>query len=93
MLNLPIKIFNKIQPEPMSGCWLWVGATGTHGYGNIRDGYSHKRAHRLVYNLLKEKVPDNLVLDHLCKITYCVNPDHLEIITQKQNVQRGNRWK
>jgi len=47
-------------------------------------------AHRRVYTLLKGAIPDGLTLDHLCRFTSCVNPDHLEPVTAGENVLRGN---
>jgi hypothetical protein len=89
-MNLPDRIANKIIPEPNSGCWLWL-ATLSDGYGRV---YVHpsrvpKPAHRVVYELIKGKIPAGMDLDHLCRVRCCVNPDHLEAVSRKVNLNRG----
>lgn len=67
-------------------CWLWIGNktnTGTK-YGR----YKGKPAHRVVWEFLKGKIPDKLEIDHLCRITLCVNPEHLEPVTKSENMKR-----
>lgn len=85
-------IIEKIQmyalPEPNSGCWLWMGNIGKAGYGTIFD-VKVRRAHRVAYELFKGPIPDGLVLDHLCRVRCCVNPDHLEPVTDRENIKRG----
>lgn len=70
-------------------CWIWVGRSMSNGYGR----FSHKGrdwlAHRLAYTLAKGDIPAGLVIDHLCQNKMCVRPDHLEAVTQKENVQRA----
>lgn len=70
-------------------CWIWLGGTG-RGYGIIRVN-THKQigAHVYSYLLYKGDVPENMELDHLCRNRLCVNPDHLEAVTHKVNVERG----
>jgi len=80
-------------PEPNSGCWLWIGSiSGRNNYGAFSVHGKDLRAHRFSYELYKGKIPKGLVLDHLCRITICVNPDHLEAVTQKENVRRGKTY-
>jgi hypothetical protein len=70
-------------------CWEWEGAISSNGYGLIyRDG-KLVRAHRAVYEHLMGRIPKGLVCDHLCRNTHCVNPDHIEIVTQSENMRRG----
>lgn len=80
-------------PEPNSGCWIWIGALDRAGYGCIGKKINGKwvmaKAHRVSFERAKGSIPEGLVPDHLCRITCCVNPDHMEAVTQKENVLRG----
>ncbi len=71
-----------------SGCWEWQ-ATLVNGYGVFWNGTRQIRAHRYAYELLKGKIPEGLTIDHLCRNRKCVNPDHLEVVTMRENVLRG----
>lgn len=77
--------------EVNGDCWVWVGATDGDGrYGAFYDSSTGKvmRAHRWAYeNIAGEQIEE--VLDHLCRRTLCVNPDHLEPVSQHQNILRG----
>jgi hypothetical protein len=68
-----------------SGCWEWQGHRLPSGHGNCLD----TSAHRSIYQRLIGPVPKHLVLDHLCQNPPCVNPNHMEPVTQAVNVQRG----
>ena len=71
------------------GCWLWKGAA-IKGYGVIkREGRFMWKVHRWLWELLHGELPDGLVLDHLCGVTLCVNPTHLEPVTPADNTRRG----
>lgn len=76
-------------PEPNTGCWLWVGGLIPQGCGMVAFGGKHRRAHKAAYEALVGPVPDGLVLDHLCRQRSCVNPSHLEPVTQQINAWRG----
>lgn len=65
-------------------CWIWTAATNGR-YGIITGHY----AHRLSYEMAHGSIRDGLVIDHLCATPLCVNPDHLEPVTQQTNVLRG----
>jgi len=80
----------KVLPPNESGCVLWVGATDGDGrYGSFYADGKIQRAHRVAYEWAYGAVPAGLVLDHLCRVTLCVNPDHLEPVTQRENIMRG----
>lgn len=70
-------------------CWLWTGHINTSGYGQIRWGGPKARAHRIAYELEVGPIPEGLELDHLCRVRHCVNPSHLEPVTRRVNVHRG----
>lgn len=76
---------DRISPEPNTGCWIWIGSTFARGYGRYRNAF----AHRISHELHKGPIPDGLVIDHLCRNHWCVNPDHLEAVTQQVNTLRG----
>lgn len=78
-----------VSPEPNTGCWLWMGQLSNVGYGLFNLDYRIRNAHRVAYELVKGAIPDGLVLDHLCRVPSCVNPDHLEPVAQRENVLRG----
>lgn len=75
-------------PEPNSGCWLWTGAVNKKGYGTFRVEAKTFFSHRISYELYKESIPIGLVIDHLCLTACCVNPEHLEPVTQAENTRR-----
>jgi hypothetical protein len=79
----------KYIPEPNSGCWLWLGAAQTRGYGQMRIAGHIRSAPAISHELFKGVIPAGEEIDHLCRNPYCVNPDHLEAVTHKENVCRG----
>lgn len=76
-------------------CWLWVGGyLNPQGYATFQAGgrgTPPKYAHRWIYEQLVGPIPEGLHLDHLCRIPRCVNPDHLEPVTQSENNRRKPR--
>lgn len=73
-------------------CWEWQAALDKDGYGLFWFDSRQRRAHRFSYENFVKKIPDGLVLDHLCRNVKCVNPEHLEVVTNRINIIRG-RWK
>ncbi len=69
-------------------CWIWKGAQ-LEGYGIVRRDGKALRVHRLVWSSLYGPIPITKELDHVCRNTKCVNPDHLELVTHKENVLKG----
>lgn len=70
-------------------CWLWTGAKQNGGYGVVYTEDRRKLAHRVVYELLVGPIPPGLQIDHLCRVRHCVNPNHLEPVTPRENTLRG----
>ncbi len=82
----------KYLPEPNSGCWLWTGATTASGYGRIGvdigriHQYRSSRAHRVAYELFVGLIPEGMSVLHKCDTPSCVNPRHLYLGSQQENI-------
>lgn len=87
--KVPSKRCKRLNIGP---CWLWTGAT-QKGYGAIGEGGrggKMLRAHRVCYEFKHGPIPRKLDLDHLCRIRLCVRPSHLEPVTRRVNLLRGD---
>lgn len=75
-------------------CWLWAGKLNLDGYGYLYEYSAGKNttygAHRVVFENDRQRIPEGLTLDHLCSVRRCINPEHLEVVTQRVNLLRGN---
>lgn len=71
-------------------CWLWTAGLNSMGYGQFWHMGEHVMAHRFSYHIHKGKIPQGQVIDHLCKVPRCVNPDHMQAVTVFENTKRGN---
>lgn len=81
------RFFEKV--EKTDSCWNWTGYKTNKGYGLFRFNGKTSRSHRVIYNLTYGFIDDTLVIDHICKNRSCVNPDHLELVSQNENIRRG----
>lgn len=80
-----------------NGCWVWQGSLSHNGYGMVtaktNDGRkTTRRTHRIMYEEMVGPIPNGLVTDHLCRNRACCNPAHLEVVTQRENLLRGETF-
>jgi hypothetical protein len=89
------KIKSRVAVESDSGCWIWRGTVNASGYGCFYNPATQADglAHRLSYEAIVGPISDGLTLDHLCRQTRCVNPDHLEPVTLAENARRAGQAK
>lgn len=82
-----IRYWSYVQVK--EGCWGWSGATDSAGYASIGESMDGRwtalKAHRVLYELRHGAIPDGMEIDHECRTRSCTNPDHLRLVTQKQN--------
>lgn len=86
-----------VEPEPMTGCWLWVGVKTPRGYGVYKGiDRSNRKAHRMLWEACRGPIPDRRQLHHRCEQRACVNPGHLEVVTagdhRAKHVKRLCKW-
>jgi len=89
------KFFAKVSIDPVTGCWNWTGYTTANGYGQVRINKVLYITHRLIYALCVGPVPkrkgkDIPVIDHICRNRSCCNPNHLRLLSDKENILIGN---
>lgn len=84
--ELPDQFWDRVNKE--ESCWLWMGKIDD-GYGRWHVAGKYHLVHRLAFVVLKHKLGENTQVDHLCKVRNCLNPDHLEEVTPKENTRRG----
>lgn len=87
---LPPRMATKVRVSD-TGCWEWLGAMSDTGYGSVGHGGRIYSTHRLAYSLLVGPIPEGLVLDHLCEVRRCLNPQHLEPVTRAENNRRAQK--
>ena len=94
------RFWARVVRDEATGCWLWMGKKSRDQRGGDPGGYGlfgitaneSAQAHRFAYEDLEGPIPAGLVLDHLCRVRLCVNPAHLEPVTQAENNRRSARW-
>lgn len=87
LMGSPIeRLLNSVEPEPNSGCWLYI-KTGKLGYGTFWLNGSARQAHRAAWTLLVGPIPDGMQVNHKCHVRCCVNPNHLYLGTQTDNMK------
>jgi hypothetical protein len=91
-MKTPIDRFLEKVAEPYDAhndCWEWTAALFDSGYGQFTAAGRNRRAHRFAYEAFVGPIPEGLTLDHICGNRRCVNPDHLEPVTIKENTSRS----
>ena len=81
----------KIERITETGCWVWLGTLTESGYGLLCVRGKQEYTHRLSYQKHKGTIQQGLEIDHLCRVTSCLNPAHLEAVTHKENTIRGRQ--
>jgi hypothetical protein len=87
------RFWTKVDRRDPSGCWLWLGQRNAWGYGHFRrtlvpGTHVAVKAHRFAFELAVGPIPPGLTLDHLCGRPACVRPDHLEPVSNAENLRR-----
>lgn len=80
------RFWSKVDRDP--DCWLWLGLRNAYGYGRFFIPGGERLAHRYAYEFEVGPIPEGLTLDHLCETPACVRPDHLEPVTNAENLRR-----
>ena len=83
--RLPAAFWRNVEACPESGCWLWLGKLNAGGYGC----YGPRPAHRVAYEAIVGPVGAGLDMDHLCRTRHCCHPLHVEPVTRRENLLRG----
>ena len=79
-----MRFFEKIQKAP-NGCWVWSGSFFRNGYGRTWKDGKTRLAHRVSYEVYVGKIPQGMTIDHKCENKVCVNPEHLQVVTGREN--------
>lgn len=72
------------------GCHIYFGKIAKNGYGHIWENGQTALAHRVAWKISNGPIPDGMQLDHICRTRSCVNPNHLELVTCRENLRRGH---
>ncbi len=81
------RFMDRVSIEPVTDCWMWIGAVNNKGYGvfNPSSNSGNTLAHRWSYELYIGPITDGLQIDHVCNVRLCVNPEHLQLATAREN--------
>jgi HNH endonuclease len=87
-ISLHYRLFSQLVIDP-GGCLLWQGRVSRDGYGRISVDGRTRQVHRVTWELFNGPIPEGLEPDHLCRVRRCAAPDHLELVTHRENMLRG----
>lgn len=87
-MSLDQRLLNMSELDD-NGCWVWSKYKEPRGYGKINVHSEPRLAHRVSYEFFVGPIPDGLFLDHMCFNRACINPDHLRVVTNKQNMEHA----
>jgi hypothetical protein len=88
LAGLPQRFTAKLRVE--GECWIWTAGLTNNGYARFKYGGKTVMGHRFAFESVNGPIPEGLALDHLCRRRPCVNPSHLEAVTPRTNVLRGD---
>lgn len=88
-MSLVPRFAEKFIPVTESGCWLWTGYTCNKGYGIFWFDGGPRKAHRVAYEIHRGEIAEGMVIDHICRVRSCVNPDHMRVVTARENTFAG----
>lgn len=81
------RFWSKVCKEDTNECWMWIGCVNGSGYGSFKTSYKSNMAHRFSWELVNGKIPNGLEILHKCDNRLCVNPNHMDIGTSKDNMR------
>lgn len=94
--ELAVKRFMaKVEIDEKTECWLWTGSINMGGYGQFGIGSLTDNTRRLIlshrfsFEVFRGEIPAGYQIDHLCRVRRCANPNHLQPVTQQENIRRG----
>ena len=82
-MNQMERYFKKVRIPSDDGCWEWIGCITGKGYGQFRRIKSHRWSYQWFYNMT---IPSNVVADHICRNRICIRPDHIRLVSPRENV-------
>lgn len=83
-------VADRVTIDPATECWEWQGSTQSSGYSRLSYRGRTWLGHRFSYEAFHDDIPNGMQIDHLCRNRICLNPDHLEPVTQRTNILRGS---